>query len=289
MSLEGYLGDFPDNAVFAWPVPFFASGVLMAPVGLALAAYKDANATQTTTGVSIVTTSFDGMAGMVLVSVDTTDAFYTPGSEFHMVATAGTLEGVSLVGRVLFDFSLERATANVVKWRGTQPNILQGGRIDAHMGSVAAAVLTAAAFAAGAFDAVWAVAARLLTAGTNIVLAKGTGITGFNDLSAAQVNLEADAALADAGLSAATLVGPLVTVVADGGNTALTFKIDLTALPTNGPMDAWLSFELTTTTVALRGQVKRVASFNTTTDFLTLASAYTTIPAAGDIARLVTR
>lgn len=44
---------------------------------------------------------------------------------------------------------------------------------------------------------VWAVATRVLTAGTNIVLAKGTGVTGFNDLSAAQVNAEADTALAD--------------------------------------------------------------------------------------------
>ena len=33
---------------------------------------------------------------------------------------------------------------------------------------------------------VWAVGTRLLTAGTNIVLAKGTGVTGFNDPSAAQ-------------------------------------------------------------------------------------------------------
>lgn len=34
---------------------------------------------------------------------------------------------------------------------------------------------------------VWAVTVRTLSAGTNIVLAKGTGITGFNDLSATQV------------------------------------------------------------------------------------------------------
>lgn len=44
---------------------------------------------------------------------------------------------------------------------------------------------------------VWAVATRILTAGTNITLAKGTGITGFNDLSAAQVNAEVDTALTD--------------------------------------------------------------------------------------------
>jgi hypothetical protein len=44
---------------------------------------------------------------------------------------------------------------------------------------------------------VWAVGTRRLSDGTNIVLAKGVGVTGFNDLSAAQVNAEADTALAD--------------------------------------------------------------------------------------------
>lgn len=48
---------------------------------------------------------------------------------------------------------------------------------------------------------VWSVATRVLTASTNIVLAKGVGVTGFNDLSAAQVNAEADAALSDVGLT----------------------------------------------------------------------------------------
>lgn len=37
---------------------------------------------------------------------------------------------------------------------------------------------------------IWGNATRTLTAGTNIVLAKGVGVTGFNDLSAAQVNAE---------------------------------------------------------------------------------------------------
>ena len=51
--------------------------------------------------------------------------------------------------------------------------------------SIATGALTAAKFASGAFDAVWSVATRLLTAGTNIVLAKGVGVTGFNDPTAA--------------------------------------------------------------------------------------------------------
>ena len=72
------------------------------------------------------------------------------------------------------------------------------------VGSVGAGGITAASIATGAIDAdalaadagteigtaVWATAARTLTSGANIVLAKGVGVTGFNDLSAAEVNAE---------------------------------------------------------------------------------------------------
>jgi hypothetical protein len=67
--------------------------------------------------------------------------------------------------------------------------------------SIAANAITAAAtatdFGTEVGTAVWATTTRVLTAGTNIALAKGTGVTGFNDLSAAQVNAEVDTALAD--------------------------------------------------------------------------------------------
>lgn len=64
-----------------------------------------------------------------------------------------------------------------------------------------AAWITATGFSTHSAADVWSVATRVLTAGTNIVLAKGTGVTGFNDLSAAQVNAEVDAALSDVGLT----------------------------------------------------------------------------------------
>jgi hypothetical protein len=70
--------------------------------------------------------------------------------------------------------------------------------------------ISAAAFAAGALDAVWSTAARLLTAGTNIVLAKGTGVTGFNDLDAPGVR-------AAVGLAAANLdtqLAPISSITA---------------------------------------------------------------------------
>jgi hypothetical protein len=94
---------------------------------------------------------------------------------------------------------------------GRIPAALVGGRMDASIGAVVDGVLTAAKFAAGAFDAVWSVAARLLTAGTNIVLAKGTGITGFNDPTvgaiADQVWDEAIAGHLGAGSTGAALNG----------------------------------------------------------------------------------
>lgn len=81
------------------------------------------------------------------------------------------------------------------------------------------------------------------------------------------------------------VVGPLVTVVADGGNSATSFKINSTVAATDFWADAWLSFE----TGALAYQVKRVSAFNVTTDFITVVGGFTGAPAAGDTARLVTR
>lgn len=46
---------------------------------------------------------------------------------------------------------------------------------------------------------IWSYVTRVLTAGTNIVLAKGVGVTGFNDITAAAVRTEVDAALDAAG------------------------------------------------------------------------------------------
>ena len=90
--------------------------------------------------------------------------------------------------------------------------------------------------------ATWAIGTRTLTAGTNIVLAKGTGITGFNDLSAAQVNVECDTALSDVGLTTTVtgridaaistrLAGASYTAPDNAGITAIkdvTDKVDTT-------------------------------------------------------------
>lgn len=77
-----------------------------------------------------------------------------------------------------------------------QINQNANGQVDVRVVTMASSVIAAATFAANALDAVWSTTTRLLTAGTNIALEKGTGVTGFNDLSAANVNAEVVDALA---------------------------------------------------------------------------------------------
>jgi hypothetical protein len=76
-------------------------------------------------------------------------------------------------------------------------------------------------------DKVWGTASRVLTAGTNIALAKGSGVTGFNDLSASDVR--ASVGLASANLD--TQIGTLATgtnlATVDGIVDAVKLKTDL--------------------------------------------------------------
>jgi hypothetical protein len=69
--------------------------------------YKDNSLTQSAAGLTL-TTNFDGVVGLNNVQVDTSadGAFYSSGSVFQVVISAGTAGGVSQVGRCvgpLFD------------------------------------------------------------------------------------------------------------------------------------------------------------------------------------------
>ena len=76
---------------------------------------------------------------------------------------------------------------NLERWINVAPLALVAQRVPSLVGAVTNGVIAAASFAAGALDAVWSTTTRTLTAGTNIVLAKGVGVTGFTDLDAAGV------------------------------------------------------------------------------------------------------
>lgn len=102
-----------------------------------------------------------------------------------------------------------------------------GGNVTGSVGSVATGGITAGSIATDAIGAaelaadavteiatgVWAATTRLLTAGTNIALAKGTGVTGFNDLSAAQVNAEVDTVISDASLATAANLATVASYI----------------------------------------------------------------------------
>lgn len=80
----------------------------------AVSVYKDGSTTQSTAGVTL-TVDFDSVTGLHHVVVDTSadGTFYSSGSHFELVLTAGTVDGVSVAGTVIASFSLGRASAVV--------------------------------------------------------------------------------------------------------------------------------------------------------------------------------
>jgi len=217
-------GPVPVNSVL--PIMFGsydgATGASEALTGLVVGdilIYKGTSMTQraSTNGFVLLDTDgidIDAITGINGFSIDLSDnsdaGFYAAGSFYTVVISSVTIDAqtVNFVAATFRIVAAENTSGTPVvdvgRVAGTAqtagdilgdtndiqsrlPAALVSGRMDSHIGSVADAVLTAAKFAAGAFDAVWSVAARLLTAGTNIVLAKGVGVTGFNDLDAAGV------------------------------------------------------------------------------------------------------
>ncbi|TIL79325.1 MAG: hypothetical protein E5Y89_12845, partial [Mesorhizobium sp.] len=122
--------------------------------------------------------------------------------------TAGVAAvNVTQFGGAAGTFASGRPEVNTTHAAGTAWN---SGAITAN--TFAAGAITAAKFAANALDAVWSTATRVLTAGTNIVLAKGTGVTGFNDLDAAGVRGAVGMASANLDTQLSTLSGNDTTI-----------------------------------------------------------------------------
>jgi hypothetical protein len=113
---------------------------------------------------------------------------------------------------------------------------------------------------------IWNSGTRTLTAGTNIVLAKGVGLTGLNDLSTAQVNTEVDTALADVGMT---------SVITGRIDAAISTRSD------HSPADVWDSSVRTLTSGggATAQQVWEYATRSLTdkSNFALSSTAYNTI------------
>jgi len=107
-----YLGDFVSGATVRGGFNTRKSdGTPITLAGTpALSVYKDGNTTETTTGVTL-TVDFDSRTGHHLFAIDTSDAFFSSGSDFRIVITTGTVDSVSVVGVQVGSFSLLNRSA----------------------------------------------------------------------------------------------------------------------------------------------------------------------------------
>ena len=122
--MSNYLGDFAED----YPTLNFkfttrtVAGVPATLTNGVVKVYK-ANATDTeiNTGLTL-TADFDTVTGLNNVLLDlSAAAFYAVANDYAIVVTAGTVDGVSVVGEVLATFSIENrfVETDVTKWAGT--------------------------------------------------------------------------------------------------------------------------------------------------------------------------
>lgn len=141
--------------------------------------------------------------------------------------------------------------ANVHRWLTGTPNALQSGRVDSYVGAIVNGVLAAASFASGAFDAVWTVTARTLTAATNITSTGGTTVpqTADNNTKLADIQTRLPAALTSGGNMKAGVQGFLDSVFTEGasGRIAAAFKQFFNIATPAATMDHGILVETATT------------------------------------------
>lgn len=107
-----YLGDYDASAVIYNKFTTFrpSTGASYTLAGSpAISVYKDNSTTQSTAGVTL-TTDFDSVTGLNHYAIDTSadGTFYSAGSFFDIVITAGTVDSVSVVGAVVAGFTIRK-------------------------------------------------------------------------------------------------------------------------------------------------------------------------------------
>jgi hypothetical protein len=125
-----YIGDFNPSDVFNTKfTTVTASGAPATFTGsAAVSVYKANSITQSTAGVTL-TVDFDGLTGTNNINVDTSadGAFYAAGGDFQIVATAGTAGGISIVGYVLKEFSIQHRSPLRPTTAGRALDVTSGG------------------------------------------------------------------------------------------------------------------------------------------------------------------
>ena len=151
-----------------------------------------------------------------------------------------------------FDGTGYAGTNNVIPTVTTTTNVTTVNGLAANVITAAA---TAADFGTEVGTAVWATTTRLLTAGTNIVLAKGTGVTGFTDIDAAGVRTAV-------GLASANLDTQLAALPTDADVSAAVWNAATASYGTAGTYGALVETNLDAAVTS------RMATYTQPTGFL---------------------
>jgi hypothetical protein len=133
----GYIGDYaPGDTVdcnFGTVRPSTGASYTLAGTP-AISVYKDNGTTESTTGVTL-TADFDTRAGLNHVRVTTASdgTFFSAGSFFEVVITAGTVDSVSVIGQPVCSFSLAKVSALRPATAGRTLTVSSGGAADANV------------------------------------------------------------------------------------------------------------------------------------------------------------
>ena len=136
----------------------FATGVPATLAGTpVLSVYEENNLTQITAGVS-VTVDYDSVTGLNQATIVATSGNgYEAGKSYDLVITTGTVGGVSVVGEVVFSFTVEDTTALMPTTAGRSLDVAATGEagidLDNTNGTLAAAQIASNAFTAAKFAA----------------------------------------------------------------------------------------------------------------------------------------
>ena len=121
---------------------FNTSDLGAAPITIAgtplIRVYKNNSTTEDDSGITL-TTDFDARTGLHHWAIDTSadGTFFSSGAEFFVVVTQGTVDGVSVVGKCVAQFSLQNwyaeaaaaltaTVADSVPTDGTRPSVASG-------------------------------------------------------------------------------------------------------------------------------------------------------------------
>lgn len=216
-----YLGDITPGKTIDFT--FNTRAASGAPITLAgtpeVRAYNGSSTTEDADGITL-TVDFDGVTGLNRVAVDTSadGTFYAAGSNIRLVVSAGTVDGVSVVGTTLAEFSI--ANRSALRPSTADRTLAVDGSGQATVGAVANNAITQAAIQDGAI--------------TNAKLADNAinaAKLADNALTAAKIAADAitSAKLADGAIAAAK--------IADGAISSAKFTIGTVNLAATGILE----------------------------------------------------